>query len=163
MHIQGINLYQSFYWRFLILCINNIDILNMCVKKCHAKKNFFWLNNFVFLILVFFIDQRGYLISIAYCPFFSFEYVKNTSEIQNMFIKHWNWIRKWIFFVLWRWKPLYNNHYVKFSDKQCRLLLQSDKSLCCLSFCLYEPRHKKTCLRGFQPGVTQTSLLSYRS
>ena len=25
-----------------------------------------------------------------------------------------------------------------------------------------EPRHKKTCLRGFRPGKTQTSLLSYR-
>ena len=27
---------------------------------------------------------------------------------------------------------------------------------------LYEPRHKKTCLRGFRPGKTQTGLLSYR-
>ena len=27
---------------------------------------------------------------------------------------------------------------------------------------LFEPRHEKTCLRGFRPGKTQTSLLSYR-
>ena len=27
---------------------------------------------------------------------------------------------------------------------------------------LYEPRHEKTCLRGFRPGKTQTSLLSHR-
>ena len=27
---------------------------------------------------------------------------------------------------------------------------------------LNEPRHEKTCLRGFQPGKTQTGLLSYR-
>ena len=26
----------------------------------------------------------------------------------------------------------------------------------------FEPRHKKTCLRGFLPGKTQTGLLSYR-
>ena len=26
----------------------------------------------------------------------------------------------------------------------------------------YEPRHEKTCLRGFRPGKTQTGLLSYR-
>ena len=25
-----------------------------------------------------------------------------------------------------------------------------------------EPRHEKTCLRGFRPGKTQTGLLSYR-
>ena len=27
------------------LYFNNIDILSMCMKKCHAKKKFFWLNN----------------------------------------------------------------------------------------------------------------------
>ena len=26
----------------------------------------------------------------------------------------------------------------------------------------FEPRHEKTCLRGFRPSKTQTSLLSYR-
>ena len=26
----------------------------------------------------------------------------------------------------------------------------------------YEPRHEKTCLRGLQPGKTQTGMLSYR-
>ena len=26
-----------------------------------------------------------------------------------------------------------------------------------------QPRHEKTCLQGFQPGETQTNLLSYRS
>ena len=26
----------------------------------------------------------------------------------------------------------------------------------------YEPHHKKICLRGLRPGITQTSLLSYR-
>ena len=28
--------------------------------------------------------------------------------------------------------------------------------------CRYEPRHKKTCLRGLRPGMTKTGLLSYR-
>ena len=28
---------------------------------------------------------------------------------------------------------------------------------------LYEPRHEKTGLRGFQPGLTQTDLYSHRS
>ena len=28
---------------------------------------------------------------------------------------------------------------------------------------LHEPRHKRTCLRGFRPGKTQSGLLSYRS
>ena len=28
---------------------------------------------------------------------------------------------------------------------------------------LHEPRHEKTCLRGFRPGKTQTGLLSYRN
>ena len=37
-----ISLYQSFYWRDLILCINNIDMLSMCMKKCHSKKINFW-------------------------------------------------------------------------------------------------------------------------
>ena len=32
---------------------------------------------FVFLILVFFIDCGGYLISIAYCPFFHFKIKEN--------------------------------------------------------------------------------------
>ena len=27
---------------------------------------------------------------------------------------------------------------------------------------IYEPHHKKTCLRGLRPGKTQTGLLSYR-
>ena len=31
-----------------------------------------------------------------------------------------------------------------------------------LSDLQYEPRHKKTCLRGFRPGKTQTGMLSYR-
>ena len=26
---------------------------------------------------------------------------------------------------------------------------------------IYEPHHEKTCLQGFQPGKTQTGLLSY--
>ena len=30
------------------------------------------------------------------------------------------------------------------------------------SFCLYDPHHKKTCLRGLRPRKTQTGLLSYR-
>ena len=33
----------------MILCINNIDILSMCMKKCHAKKKDFWLNNLAIL------------------------------------------------------------------------------------------------------------------
>ena len=30
-------------------------------------------------------------------------------------------------------------------------------------YVVYEPRHEKTCLRGFQPGQTQNGLLSFRS
>ena len=53
------------------------------MKKCHAKKNIFgkvtayqtlpFCMAFVVSIVVFFIDHYcagGYLISIAYCPFF---------------------------------------------------------------------------------------------
>ena len=28
---------------------------------------------------------------------------------------------------------------------------------------IFEPRHEKTCLRGFRPGKTHTGLLSYRN
>ena len=36
-----INLYQSFYWSHLILCIHNVDTLNICMKKIDAIKIFF--------------------------------------------------------------------------------------------------------------------------
>ena len=36
---------RVFYWSDLILCINNIDILSMCTKKCHAIKLFFLQND----------------------------------------------------------------------------------------------------------------------
>ena len=36
-HIQGNQLVPEFLLRFLILCI---DILGMCMKKCHAQKMF---------------------------------------------------------------------------------------------------------------------------
>ena len=90
-----ISLYQSFYWRDLILCINNIDMLSMCMKKCHAKKINFWqsdcLSTFAILFGLGILDSSflywrllwwwwcvcvcvgggaWYLISIAYCPFF---------------------------------------------------------------------------------------------
>ena len=38
-----INLYQSFYWSHLILCIHNVDTLNICLKKFDAI-NTFWQN-----------------------------------------------------------------------------------------------------------------------
>ena len=31
-----------------------------------------------------------------------------------------------------------------------------------LSISIFEPRHEKTCLRGFRPGQTQTRLYSHR-
>ena len=37
---KEIKLYQCFYWSFLILCINNIDILSMCMKKCHTTSSY---------------------------------------------------------------------------------------------------------------------------
>ena len=45
MHIQGNQLVQELLVKVLILCINNIDILSMCLKKCYAKKFLFLLNN----------------------------------------------------------------------------------------------------------------------
>ena len=35
---REINLYQSFYWSFLIFCMLNTDILCICMKSCNAKK-----------------------------------------------------------------------------------------------------------------------------
>ena len=47
------------------------------MKKCYAKKNFFWLNNLAILYRLCILDisylqpgAGGDLISIAYCPFF---------------------------------------------------------------------------------------------
>ena len=40
--MQGeINLYHGFYWIHLILCIHNVDSLNICMKKYDAKKIIF--------------------------------------------------------------------------------------------------------------------------
>ena len=45
-------------------------------------------------------------------------------------------------------------------EKRFRTMTPLGMSVCRLIF--NEPRHEKTCLRGFRPGKTQTSLLSYR-
>ena len=80
---EEINLYQSFYWSFLILCKYNTDIMSMCMKKCHAPIKQFWqsdyLSNlaifmaFVFSIVVFFIDHYCTGVSNNHCllSFFS--------------------------------------------------------------------------------------------
>ena len=36
-----INLYQSFYWSHLILCIHNVATMNICMKKLDAIKILF--------------------------------------------------------------------------------------------------------------------------
>ena len=42
MHIQGNQLVPELLLKVSdTFCINNIDILSICMKKCHAKKNFF--------------------------------------------------------------------------------------------------------------------------
>ena len=48
-----INLYQSFYWSHLILCIHNVDTLNICMKKFDAIKNFFWQYDTVLNLAIF--------------------------------------------------------------------------------------------------------------
>ena len=40
MHIQGNQLVPELLLKVYDTFINNIDILSMCVKKCHAKKIF---------------------------------------------------------------------------------------------------------------------------
>ena len=37
-----INSYHSFWWSDLILCLYNIDTLNICMKESGWKKFFFW-------------------------------------------------------------------------------------------------------------------------
>ena len=34
-----INFFHSFYWSNLILCIHNVDILNICMKEFGSQKN----------------------------------------------------------------------------------------------------------------------------
>ena len=45
MHIQGNLLVQELLLKVSDTCINNIDILSMCMKKRHAKKFLLLLNN----------------------------------------------------------------------------------------------------------------------
>ena len=40
-----INSYHSFWWSNLILCLNNIDSLNICMKESGWKNNNFWQND----------------------------------------------------------------------------------------------------------------------
>ena len=40
MH-REISLYQSFYWSYLMLCIHNVDSLNICMKMFDTIKIFF--------------------------------------------------------------------------------------------------------------------------
>ena len=63
MHLQGNQLVPEL---LLILCINIIyvDILSMCMKKCHVKKCF-WLNN-CFLNLAIFYGLCSLDISFLY-------------------------------------------------------------------------------------------------
>ena len=44
----------------------------------------------------------------------------------------------------------------------CQNVSSGESQLTGTVLLLYEPRHEKTCLRGFRPGKTQTGLLSYR-
>ena len=86
-------------------CFANTDIMTMCMKKCHAKKiNCFWksdcLSNLAILYGLCILDSSflywpllcgEYLISIAYCPFFSWQW----SRIFNVEVSS-----KWLQMVL---------------------------------------------------------------
>ena len=39
-----INSYHSFWWNYLILCLYNVDTLNICMKA-FGSKTFFWQND----------------------------------------------------------------------------------------------------------------------
>ena len=39
-----INSYYSFWWNNLILCLFNVDSLNICMKEFGSEKNSFWQN-----------------------------------------------------------------------------------------------------------------------
>ena len=41
MHIQGNQLVPELLLKVFDTLLNNIDILSMCMKKCHAKKKKF--------------------------------------------------------------------------------------------------------------------------
>ena len=75
-----INSYHSFWWSNLILCLYNVDTLNICMKECYnfCLHRLYWnllfktkvcwfelyLTSFLWLLLC-----GGYLISIAYWLF----------------------------------------------------------------------------------------------
>ena len=40
-----VNSYHSFWWSNLILCLYNVDILNICMKEFGSEKNNFWQND----------------------------------------------------------------------------------------------------------------------
>ena len=40
-----INFYHSFWWSNLILCLYNVDTLNICMKEFGSEKNNFWQND----------------------------------------------------------------------------------------------------------------------
>ena len=40
-----INSYHSFWWSNLILCLYNVDTLNICMKEFSSQKNIFWQND----------------------------------------------------------------------------------------------------------------------
>ena len=64
-----INSYHSLWWSNLILCLDNVDTLNICMKKFGLEKNSFWqndscenLDNFLLIWLLYmhncvFMDQ----------------------------------------------------------------------------------------------------------
>ena len=77
------NLNHSFFCWHLILCIPNVDILGICIKKFDVLKLFFdkmaafltqhFFSDFLHFdmsLLLLTVTLREYLISIAYCLFF---------------------------------------------------------------------------------------------
>ena len=47
VHLRENQLVPGFYWSHLILCIHNVDTLNICMKKFDAIKIFCWQNDSV--------------------------------------------------------------------------------------------------------------------
>ena len=50
---QEVNLYQSFYLSHLILCLPNINTLNICMKKFDAIEILFWQNDSILNLAIF--------------------------------------------------------------------------------------------------------------
>ena len=118
MH-EEINFYHSFYWSYLIICLHNIDTLNICMKKFYAKKIFFFDKMIVLWTIVQFIFH-----------FWSFEISERILRSQKLTIGLDSYSRQiylfiyldpiWIFFSVFE-----STAYLKFTKLQYVFLLLS--------------------------------------